>query len=114
MSIDMLNINYTVVLAEFSNSYGDGNGRHGHVANMPHLLDLYSNRVPAPGRPPVPGSPSESRKMAVVQSTYGSREKSLCNVFVPSLLCLCKVCLPSTNVVEQQHEGSIVASMNLA
>ena len=51
----MLNINYTLVLAEFSNSYGDGNGRHGHVANIPHLLDLYSNRVPAPGRPPAPG-----------------------------------------------------------
>ena len=55
MSIDMLNINYTVVLAEISNSYGNGNGRHGHVANIPHLLDLYSNRVPAPGRPPAPG-----------------------------------------------------------
>ena len=57
MSIDMLNIKYTLVLAEISNSYGDGNGHHGHIANIPHLLDLYSNRVPVPGRPPAPGSP---------------------------------------------------------
>ena len=55
ISIDMLNINYNLVLAEISNSCGDGNGLHGHVANIPHLLDLYSNRVPAPGRPPAPG-----------------------------------------------------------
>ena len=55
MSIDMLNINYSLLLAEISSSYSDGNGRHGNVANIPHLLDLYSNRVPAPGRPPAPG-----------------------------------------------------------
>ena len=34
MSIDVLNINLTLLVAEISNSYCDGNGRHGHIATM--------------------------------------------------------------------------------
>ena len=56
MSIDILNINYSLLVTEISNSYGEENGHHGHVANIPHLLDLYGNRVPGPGRPLDPGS----------------------------------------------------------
>ena len=55
-AIDMVKINYSLVVAEISNSYCNRNGSHGHVANIPYLLDLYGNRVPAPGRPPAPGS----------------------------------------------------------
>ena len=61
MATDVLNINLinlSLVEAEISNSYCDGNGRHGRVANLPHLLDLYDNRLPAPRRPPAPGSGS--------------------------------------------------------
>ena len=38
MAIDMLNINYSLLVAEISNSYCDGNGRHGHVAITPHAV----------------------------------------------------------------------------
>ena len=74
-------------MAEISNAYCGRNGHHGHVATIPYLLDLYSNRVPAPGRSPAPGSPSWSRQMAAVRSTYAV-VKSLYDVFVRSLLCL--------------------------
>ena len=73
----MLNINYSLVLAEISNSYGDGNGRHGHVANIPHLLDLYSNRIPAPGRPPAPESRKSLRNI-VTRSYIRLPERDFC------------------------------------
>ena len=34
MSIDMLNINYSLLEAEISNSYCEGNSRHGYVATI--------------------------------------------------------------------------------
>ena len=57
MTTDMLNINLMLVVVGISNSYCDGNGRHGHVANIRHLLYMCSNRVPSPGRSPAPRSP---------------------------------------------------------
>ena len=43
LAIDMLNISWSLVEAEISNSYCGGNGRHGCVAGVPHLFDLYGN-----------------------------------------------------------------------
>ena len=56
MTIDMLNINSSLVEAEISNSYCDRNGRHGCIANVPHLLDLYRNRLPGAGKASAPGN----------------------------------------------------------
>ena len=56
MAIDVLNINCSLLEAEISSSYCDGNGHYGHVANIPHLLDLHGNRLPTPRRPPVSDS----------------------------------------------------------
>ena len=55
MAIDMLNINWSLLEAEISSSCCDGNGRHGHVANIPHFLDLYNTAIESPpqgGLPP--------------------------------------------------------------
>ena len=51
MTIDVLNLDIksSSVVAKISNSYYDGNDRHGHVANVPHLLDLNGN-IGAPVR----------------------------------------------------------------
>ena len=38
MTIDMLKINYSLLVAKISNSYCDGNDPHGHVANIPQIL----------------------------------------------------------------------------
>ena len=56
MAIDMLNINSSLLEAEKSSSYCDGNGRHGRVADMPHLLNLHGNRLPNLRRPSAQGS----------------------------------------------------------
>ena len=59
-------------MAEISNSCCDGNDRHGHLANIAHLLDLNSNRVPGPGRPPVPGS-QKAYVISLPEATYVSQ-----------------------------------------
>ena len=64
-----------------SNSYCERNGRHGHVANVPHLLDLYGNRVPAPERPPAPGSQWSLRNV-VTGSYIGLPEWDFCFAYV--------------------------------
>ena len=63
MAIDVLDINWSLLEAEISNSRCDGNGchGHGHIANIPHLLDLHGNWFHAPGRPPAPAPGSGSR-----------------------------------------------------
>ena len=58
MAVDMLNINWTSEEVEISNSYCDENARHGHVVCVPHLLDLYDNRLPCARRASTPGSGS--------------------------------------------------------
>ena len=50
----MPNINLSLVEAEISNSYRDGNNRHGRVDSMPYLLDLYGNRLSGAGRASAP------------------------------------------------------------
>ena len=55
MTIDVLRINLSSAETKISNSCCVGNGRHGHVANVPHLLDLYGNRPPDAGRASAPG-----------------------------------------------------------
>ena len=56
MTIDMLNIKWSLLEADISNSYCDGNVRNGCVANVPHLLDLYNNWLPGAAKTSAPGS----------------------------------------------------------
>ena len=65
-------------MAEISNSYFNGNGRHGRVATIPHLLDLYGNRVPAPGRPPAPGNRKKNLRKLVIGSYIRLSERAFC------------------------------------
>ena len=43
MSINVLNINLSLVRVEISNSYCNGNAHHGRIASAPHVLGLYGN-----------------------------------------------------------------------
>ena len=56
MTIDMLNIKWSLLEADISNSYCNGNVRHGCVANVPHLLDMYDNRLPGAAKASAPES----------------------------------------------------------
>ena len=53
MSIDMLNINYSLVVAEIFDSYCDGNDRHGHVATVYHIC-LICTAIESPPQGGIP------------------------------------------------------------
>ena len=66
----MLNINWSLVEAEISNSYCDGNYRRGCVANGPHLLHLYGNRLPGAEGLPHQGADEAKSQHNIVTESY--------------------------------------------
>ena len=59
-------------MAEISNSYCDGNGRHGYVTNIPRLLDLSVIESPHQGDPPPQGA-DKAYVMLLPEATYVSQ-----------------------------------------
>ena len=106
MSNNILNINSSFVTAEISNSYCDGNDRHDHVANKPHLFDLCSNQVPAPGRPPAPGSQKTIRNI-VTGSYIRLPERAFCFAYKLHYVYLMqRHCMDDLSIAQALH-GSI-------
>ena len=69
----MLDSNWSLVEAKFSNSYCGGNNRHGCVVNIPHLLDLYGNRLPGAGKASAHQGADEVCVILSPEATYVSQ-----------------------------------------